>query len=663
MVVYNFKNIQPIPGSGDFVDIILTRTQRKTPTVVHPQYSIQRIRSFYMRKVKFTQQNISERVGQVIADFPRLNDIHPFYADLINILYDRDHYKLALGQLNTAKNLVETLSRDYVRLMKYGDSLYRCKQLKRAALGRMMTILKKQKAALSYLEEVRKHLARLPALDPNTRTLLITGYPNVGKSSFMNKITRANVDVQPYAFTTKSLYVGHMDYRYLRWQVVDTPGILDHPLEERNTIEMQAITALAHLQCCVLFFVDISEQCGWTIQQQLKLFESIRPLFANKQLLLIANKTDIIKLEDLKVEDKEALDAAAKLVGVELMAMSNVNEEGISNVKNKACDKLLTARVETRMVGKKVDDVMNRLTVAMPKPRDDTVREAFIPESVVQAKQQMEVDEGKPKRKTEKQLMLENGGAGVYTCDYRKYYDLKKEEWKWDVQPQIMNGKNVSDFIDPEIEEKLAQLEREEEQLEAEYAMREMDEESDIDEEERLLADAIKSRRKISQQQSQLKRTNKSTLPRRGRERNMSEVKAHLENLGVETEGISQRGRKRTRSLAPEKDDMDDANAFPDEGMDVDDDETPSKKSKRSASKSRGRSISQGVRSRSQSITPAKQGLKNEQQQQKAVKLMRKQRAKRNRDARVGESDRKQGSKLVKWQIAGKSGLGTKNKR
>ena len=27
------------------------------------------------------------------------------------------------------------------------------------------------------------------------------------------------MDVQPYAFTTKSLFVGHMDYKYLRWQV------------------------------------------------------------------------------------------------------------------------------------------------------------------------------------------------------------------------------------------------------------------------------------------------------------------------------------------------------------------------------------------------------------------------------------------------------------
>ena len=44
------------------------------------------------------------------------------------------------------------------------------------------------------------------------------------------------------------------------FQVVDTPGILDHPLEERNTIEMQAITALAHLRAVVLYIMDVSEQ-------------------------------------------------------------------------------------------------------------------------------------------------------------------------------------------------------------------------------------------------------------------------------------------------------------------------------------------------------------------------------------------------------------------
>jgi hypothetical protein len=97
------------------------------------------------------------------------------------------------------------VAKDYVRLLKYGDSMYRCKQLKRAALGRMCTIMRRQASSLAYLEQVRQHLSRLPSIDPNTRTLLITGFPNVGKSSFVNKVTRADVDVQPYVVPTHAV--------------------------------------------------------------------------------------------------------------------------------------------------------------------------------------------------------------------------------------------------------------------------------------------------------------------------------------------------------------------------------------------------------------------------------------------------------------------------
>lgn len=48
--------IKPIVNSKDLTDILLSKTQRKTPTVVHPGYKITRIRAFYMRKVKFFQQ-------------------------------------------------------------------------------------------------------------------------------------------------------------------------------------------------------------------------------------------------------------------------------------------------------------------------------------------------------------------------------------------------------------------------------------------------------------------------------------------------------------------------------------------------------------------------------------------------------------------------------
>jgi hypothetical protein len=65
--------------------------------------------------------------------------------------------------------------------------------------------------------------------------------------------------------STSTLFGG---CRFNRYQVIDTPGILDHPLEEMNNIEMQSVTALAHLKCAVIYFVDLSEQCGFSVEAQ-----------------------------------------------------------------------------------------------------------------------------------------------------------------------------------------------------------------------------------------------------------------------------------------------------------------------------------------------------------------------------------------------------------
>jgi nucleolar GTP-binding protein len=110
MPTYNLKSITAVPGSKDFIDIVLSKTQRGTPTVVHNGWAIQRIRQFYMRKVKFTASNWHEKLTTILTEFPKVEDIHPFYGDLLNVLYDKDHYKLALGQINTARNLIDRLA-------------------------------------------------------------------------------------------------------------------------------------------------------------------------------------------------------------------------------------------------------------------------------------------------------------------------------------------------------------------------------------------------------------------------------------------------------------------------------------------------------------------------------------------------------------------------
>ncbi|KAK1444786.1 nucleolar GTP-binding protein 1 [Babesia gibsoni] len=441
---YNFKGITTIPTAKALLDTVLSETQRRTPTEIHKQFKISRIRKFYMRKVKYVQQAFRDRLQRILSQLPHLDDIHPFYSDLFNVLYDRDHYKLALGHCNAARRHLDKIAKEHVGLIKYAISAYRCKSLKVAALGRMAKVIVKLKGSLKYLEDVRQHMSRLPSINPYTRTLLLTGYPNVGKSSFMNKVSKANVDVQPYSFTTKSLYVGHFDHDYLRWQVIDTPGLLDHPLDERNTIEMTAITALAHIYCAVLFFIDVSESCGYSIEQQIALFESIRPLFKDKPTLVILNKIDMGPFDFSRM---------SQLEGMRFVKVSALTGENVDDAKDIACKLLLESRLE------------KKLTQA---PQSALLKLAYVTNVTANpARPSMERPNEVPglEIKTEKDLEEAGGGPGVYSLDMRKHHILANEEWKYDEIPEIYRGRNVIDYAYPGNEETLRRLEKEEQLL------------------------------------------------------------------------------------------------------------------------------------------------------------------------------------------------------
>eukprot|EP00039_Didymoeca_costata_P026852 m.16821 g.16821 ORF g.16821 m.16821 type:complete len:668 (-) comp5814_c0_seq1:167-2170(-) len=662
---YDFKSITVVPSGKEFIDIVLSRTQRQTPTVVHKHYKISRIRAFYTRKVKYTQQNFHDKLTSIIEEFPKFDDVHPFYADLMNVLYDKDHFKLALGQINTCRHLIDGVAKEYVRLLKYGDTLYRCKQLKRAAMGRMCTIMKRQSNSLAYLEQVRQHLSRLPSIDPNTRTLLMTGFPNVGKSSFVNKITRADVDVQPYAFTTKSLFVGHADYRYIRWQVIDTPGILDHPLEDRNTIEMQAITAMAHLRALVIYVMDLSEQCGHTVDEQLKLFESIRPLFANKPHVIVVNKVDIVPIEKAPEHVAKAFEQY-KAEGIDVLPMSAMTEEGVMTVKEAACEKLLASRIEVKLQGKKLGDNLNRLHVATPKPRDEKVREPFIPPGAlnrrkvkqpIKTKGRGMIDESELpdpdelKRRTLKDLEMEL--REEYSTDLRAEWDLKNPDQKYDDIPEIMDGKNVADFIDPEILEKLDALEREEEAREA-AGFYEAPVISEERQETRKLAKAIRAKKADLRVKSWDKRAprNHPRMPPKLLDAiaKRTEAKKALEKAQAERAGGGDGATNSSR--------MDTSDDSQSRGREV-------KKRKRGSSRDISRGNSASVDPHNRSLTPSRAiaGLKDDAQIKRARVLKHRGQAPLNALGKIGESDRMYKEKMPKHLFSGKRKQGKTQRR
>lgn len=410
----SFNHINPVPQCKDLIDLALSKTNRKTPTVIHPGYEIQRVRHFYIRKVKHAAEEFKSKLIGIVSEFPVIEDIHPFYSDLLSVLYDRDHYKMALGQVNATKSIIDKIMTEHVKLLKFGDTSHRCKQLKRAGLGKMATTVKKLSEPLRFLEEVRQHLSRLPSIDTSSRTIVICGYPNVGKSSFMNKVSRAHVDVQPYAFTTKSIYVGHFEYNDLTWQILDTPGILDHPLNERNTIEMLTITALAHLKSAVLFFIDLSETCGYTIEEQIALYATLTPLLTAK-ILIVFSKSDVISLADVK--NASLLEF---LEGKQYVEVSSEKSLNIEAARVAVCEMLLSERIALKQ--DKVTSYMHRIRPFVPETINEPVGTNYIG---------MNPMYGLPENET-------------YFCND-----------KYDVIPEIYNGKNIADFIDSNIRERL----------------------------------------------------------------------------------------------------------------------------------------------------------------------------------------------------------------
>ena len=180
---------------------------------------------------------------------------------------------------------------------------------------------------------------------------------------------------------------------------------------------MQSVTALAHLRSCVLYFMDLSGECGCTVAQQVQLFQNIRPLFANKVTFLAINKIDRTSLQDLDPETFALVQGLFADGTVEKLELSCATEQGVMEARNQACDRLLASRVEQKLKGARINDVLNKIHLAQPMPRDDVPRLPYIPEEV---KNRRLYDWNDPeRRKLEKDLEVDAGGAGQYSIDLK----------------------------------------------------------------------------------------------------------------------------------------------------------------------------------------------------------------------------------------------------
>jgi nucleolar GTP-binding protein len=166
---------------------------------------------------------------------------------------------------------------------------------------------------LLFLNKVRNTLRKLPHIE-DSFTVVIAGYPNVGKSSFIRLVSSATPEIASYPFTTKGVIVGLRVEGRVRIQFVDTPGILDRPAEERNPIERQALSAMMNVASVILYVLDPSEHCGYPMEMQLALLEEVKGM-VNVPLIVVANKSDIVVKEgyrSMSTETKDGVDGVLK---------------------------------------------------------------------------------------------------------------------------------------------------------------------------------------------------------------------------------------------------------------------------------------------------------------------------------------------------------------
>ena len=227
--------------------------------------------------------------------FPRMDKENDFFPELVDIVIGIDRYKKALGAVNWCATKAEKLKNDTLREIRRTKDPEIIEATRRGFYGRLNSYVDRISDDLLFLQEAKNKFRKLPAIDPAIPTIVVAGFPNVGKSNLVTVMSTAEPEIAPYPFTTKGIIVGHIEDDWRKYQIVDTPGLLDREFEKRNDIEKQAVLALRYLTDVMLFVIDPSETCGFKLDVQEKLLKNVQENFTDVKIIVAESKSDILK--------------------------------------------------------------------------------------------------------------------------------------------------------------------------------------------------------------------------------------------------------------------------------------------------------------------------------------------------------------------------------
>jgi nucleolar GTP-binding protein len=288
-----FRNIPPILTAKQLLDRSIRRTKK---IQIHDRDKRYEIKKIVIRRTETFITDLTSRLESYVKNFPSIDKLPLFYQEIIDIKIDTDKLKKSLGAIDWArKTTLMVYSTQNSSLIKSGNVEF-LKQKQKEIYGRVSSIVKQVDKNLMFLSNAQKILRTFPDIE-DIPTVVIAGYPNVGKSSLIRQLSAAKPEIAQYPFTTKQIYVGHMEktvrYEKKQYQIIDTPGLLDRPLSERNNIEKQAIAALRHLADLIVFIFDPSGTSGYQMSEQTLMLEDIKKLFCDVPFIIVENKVDV----------------------------------------------------------------------------------------------------------------------------------------------------------------------------------------------------------------------------------------------------------------------------------------------------------------------------------------------------------------------------------
>lgn len=270
-------------------------------------------------------QVIKDKLKSIIDSIPIIEELPEFYQDYIDITVGVDDLKQALGGLNWAFGILTQLEKEYGGKIRNNPS-DKASMFQKQAYGRIASVVNKIKNDLDFLDFAKQSLRNMPTVDFDAITIVIAGFPNVGKSTLLRQITGADPQVANYPFTTKGIQIGHTERRWQEIQIIDTPGLLDRPVLEMNDIELNALIALEHLADAILFIFDASETCGFTLESQFNLFVQIEKVFNEIPIIALFNKMDLIDGDEYTQQYIDAFEDSILISAMEGEGLDKINE-------------------------------------------------------------------------------------------------------------------------------------------------------------------------------------------------------------------------------------------------------------------------------------------------------------------------------------------------